>query len=321
MGATAAADGVVDVCSFWLDGQGAGAYFEGLFHRAPAYAHAFARSLGRSLGVPAETLTRTGSGGTAALIDLVASRTGSYDAQGHLARLDEEGVAIEIVHGSPWVCGDGSTVNDRLHDACRATRGRVRPWTGVDLLDPAEALRTVREGVGNGTQGFGVSPFLADRSPVDDDLRPVLDAIADTGLPLWVHCGHHLRAEVPLDLCTWREVDRLAGRYPRTTIVVGHAGWPWVPETLAVALRHPRVYLEISSHPPRRWSAPGSGFAALLPPQQMTRSRVLFGSGGTWVRDAPVPDLVDQLRATGMAEDVLVAWLRTNASRALDLVP
>jgi hypothetical protein len=41
-------------------------------------------------------------------------------------------------------------------------------------------------------------------------------------------------------------IDQVASDFPELPILVRHAGWPWVREAIAVAMRHRNVYLELS---------------------------------------------------------------------------
>ncbi len=36
-------------------------------------------------------------------------------------------------------------------------------------------------------------------------------------------------------------------------MVGGHTGWPWVEELIAMAWKHPNVYIAVSGHAPKYW--------------------------------------------------------------------
>ena len=46
-------------------------------------------------------------------------------------------------------------------------------------------------------------------------------------------------------------LDEVAVDFPELTIIACPPGWPWVHELIAVAWRHPNVYLDISGIPPK----------------------------------------------------------------------
>ena len=39
--------------------------------------------------------------------------------------------------------------------------------------------------------------------------------------------------------------------FPELKVIASHAGWPWILQMVAVAWRHPNVYLELSGIRPR----------------------------------------------------------------------
>lgn len=43
----------------------------------------------------------------------------------------------------------------------------------------------------------------------------------------------------------------MAGHFPELKLIASHAGWPWILQMVAVAWRHPNVYLELSGIAPR----------------------------------------------------------------------
>jgi predicted TIM-barrel fold metal-dependent hydrolase len=68
-------------------------------------------------------------------------------------------------------------------------------------------------------------------------------------------------------------VDRPALAFPELRFVLSHTGWPWVDEALAMAGKHPNVFLGTASYPPHRWSAELVRFVA-----GAGRGKVLFGT-------------------------------------------
>jgi predicted TIM-barrel fold metal-dependent hydrolase len=93
-------------------------------------------------------------------------------------------------------------------------------------------------------------------------------------LPLLMHVG----VPLPSMLMKYSHpflLDELALRHPDLTIIAAHAGAPWVLETLAVAVRHPNVYLDVSALPAiRRELLP---VVLALCAEQGLEDRVLFG--------------------------------------------
>src|SRR5262249_19559636 len=49
--------------------------------------------------------------------------------------------------------------------------------------------------------------------------------------------------------------DRPAIYFGAVRFVLSHTGWPWTGEAIAMAHKHPNVYLGTAAWPPNRWPA------------------------------------------------------------------
>ncbi|MDX3072644.1 amidohydrolase family protein [Streptomyces sp. NPDC088354] len=308
---------VVDACSLVYDDIGWRLYLARLAHNAPEYLDVFSGAFCRTFGAAhqdyRDALARRWQDAVDVLLPPGRPR---FDLDAHLAARQRQGVVAEFAMGSQELRPDGRTVNAWLLDTTAAVRDRVHVWAGIGLRDPAAALRELERAVAGGARGLCVIPFLDGTDPLDPRYAPVFDAAAALRLPVWLHTGHHFAARYPTGLGSWRTVETLASRHQDLLLVAGHAGWPDVQDMLLTAARHPGVYLEFSSHRPRRMPAPGSGWAPLLHhATSLARHRVLFGTS-TWVNPVPVAVLADELTALRLPSDVTAAWLHGNA-RAL----
>lgn len=313
--------GVVDVCAMQTDADGWRAYLRRLAEEAPAYLRMFATPLCHAFDADESTYRRSlEEGRLAQAVELlVAGLPAEVDLDACLADLDTQGIGYQVLHGVPEEYADGSGVNDTLAALAARAPHRLQAWLGLSLRDPDRAVAEVESCPRRGLRGITVNPFLDGTGPLEERNAPVFAAAERLGLPVWLHTGQHFVAERPLDICSWWHVDRLAGRHPELPILVGHAGWPWVRELVAVAQRHRRVRLEISSHRPSQMSARGSGWEPLLAAGAGSiRRKVLFGSCA-WVHRVPLGKLADEVRELGLGEAATEDWLSQNARRLLKL--
>src|SRR5947209_1137952 len=51
-------------------------------------------------------------------------------------------------------------------------------------------------------------------------------------------------------------VDRVAVDFPELRIVAGHIGWPWTEEMIAIAQKHPNVWIDTSAHVAKHFPPP-----------------------------------------------------------------
>ncbi len=310
---------VVDACALLYDNASWRAYLRRFTHGAAEYLDVFSKSFARFFGADHGAYRAALADGWEAAVDVLLPRDRPEpDLAAYLADRAAQGVVAEIAMGSPERLPDGDTVNDRVLDLTSRFRDRVRVWAGIALGDTGAALAELDRAVRAGATGLCVIPFLDGTDAADPAHTPVFGAAAEADLPVWLHTGHHFAAGRPTGIGSWRTLEALAARHPRLTLVAGHAGWPDVMETLLTAARHPRVYLEFSSHRARNMASPGSGWEPLLHhARTLARHRVLFGTS-TWVNPLPVGVLAAEVEALGLGEEITADWLSGNALRMLD---
>jgi predicted TIM-barrel fold metal-dependent hydrolase len=153
-------------------------------------------------------------------------------------------------------------------------------------------------------------------------------ACIELDVPVLVHTG------VPLPSMLLRHghpfgVDEVANRHPDLQIITAHLGVPWLLETIAVAVRHPNVYLDISALPSVEHRAVGPALTLCV--DRGLGDRLLFGSDFPLVDPAAYARQVNAFgpawlvrRLAGLAKitpSVRAAILGGNAARLLKLTP
>jgi predicted TIM-barrel fold metal-dependent hydrolase len=92
-----------------------------------------------------------------------------------------------------------------------------------------------------------------DRAFDHRDLYPFYALAADLDIPVVVQAGTsggRMASECGRPI----GIDRPALYFDRVRFVLSHTGWPWVEEAMAMALKHPNVYLGTAAYPPHHWS-------------------------------------------------------------------
>jgi predicted TIM-barrel fold metal-dependent hydrolase len=197
-----------------------------------------------------------------------------------LARMNAGGIGRACLLGpNPR---DGTTLtNELVHRMVAWAPDRFIGFVGVDPVGQgadrtrAEIERAVEEWNFRGVGEIGGEDLLAPAWEV------VYATCLERQLPILLHVG------IPLPSMSLREshpfvLDELANRHRDLTIIAAHVGAPWIIETLSVAVRHPNVYLDISTLPSIRKGLVPAVLA--LCTEQGLEERVLFGS------DYPVVD-------------------------------
>ena len=238
---------------------------------------------------------------------------GAWPLASTLAAMDEGGVRIGIA--SAWVGPLGALIsNDEVAAAVRLAPGRLAGVGSVDIRRPVEAVREVRRCVRElGFVGIRVLPWLWEVPPTDRRFYPVLAECCELNVPFCTQIGHTgplMPSEVGRPI---PYIDQVAIDFPELVIVGGHIGYPWTEETIAVATKHPNVYIDTSAYTAARYPEALVRYLA-----GHGRKKVLFGSNYPMI---PPARCLAGLDALGLDAETREAFLAGNAVRVFGLSP
>ena len=229
----------------------------------------------------------------AMLLDVPAEQT-------LLERMDAGGIAMACLMGpNPH---EGTTVsNDVVRRLVESHPSRFIGFLGVDPVrdgtsqTKADLERAVDHWGFKGVGEIGGCDFLVPEWAV------VFETCIRKQIPVLVHMG----VPLPSMLLKYGHpflLDELAHRYPDLTIIAAHSGAPWIMETLAVLVRHPNVYLDISTLPAIHEEL--ARVVLSLCAGRALEDRVLFGS------DFPVVDPCDYAMAVSrLTVPASIRWM------------
>jgi len=135
-----------------------------------------------------------------------------------------------------------------------------------------------------GLKGVKLNPH-AGFYPNDERLYPVYEKVTELGIPVMFHSGVKSPTEgTRVKYCQPIYLDDVTVDFPDMTIIIAHAGYPWVEETILVGLYSPNVYVDIST---LNQIEGALGYEAVLPTirrltASLGASRILFGSDFTY---------------------------------------
>lgn len=154
-----------------------------------------------------------------------------------------------------------------------------------------------------GFRGVKLHPTTTLADPAAEPTVELMRACADHGLPVLFHCGDD-------PMTTPQSIAAGAAQAPDTTVVLGHmGGYFHVDEAIAMAERHPNLYLETSAMP-YPWK-----IAEAV--RRIGPERVLYASDGPGCN----PKLeVEKVRMLGLPEEQERLVLGGNAARLLGIV-
>jgi len=189
-------------------------------------------------------------------------------------------------------------------------RAIVNPHHGMEAVRELE--RAVKE---LGLRSFYASPFRYGIRPNDKKFYPLYAKAVELGIPALVYCTMNYRTDFPMDLSHPVCLDEVARDFPEMTLVADCGGWPWVADMIGVARRHQNVYIDTAAHRPKYFATPGSGWEMLMQfGNTLLQDRIVFASG--WRNyQMPIGDVVREMRALPLKDQVKEKWLYRNAGR------
>ena len=234
-----------------------------------------------------------------------------------LRRLDADGIdrAVLVNYPSPDLMGFTSRVNQYVAEYCAAAPDRLIAMGGVHPRFTEDAAAEVRRAADMGVRALKLHPPHMAVEPNAylhglDALRALYGEAERLGLPVMIHTGTSIFPGARSRTGEPMRVDDVAVDFPRLTIILAHGGRPlWMEQAFFLVRRFPRVYMDVSSIPPK-------SILRYFPRLAEISDKVLYGS------DWPAPgvkSMAESLRGfreIGLPPEVEARILDLNA-RAL----
>ncbi|MBO0748851.1 MAG: amidohydrolase [Porphyrobacter sp.] len=189
-------------------------------------------------------------------------------------------------------------------------------------IDPHKGKYGAREARGlienHGVKGFKFHGIAQNAHPADRMAYPIYEVIAEYKLPAIFHTGHSgmgtgMRGGGGMRLKYGEPmlIDDVAVDFPDMKIILAHPSWPWVDQSLSMALHKDNVFIDLSGWSPKYFPKQVIQYA-----NTQLKHKMLFGS------DFPLihPDKwIDAAKDVGFREEVMPGIMKDNAARVLGL--
>ena len=228
-----------------------------------------------------------------------------------LSAMDQAGVGLGLI--SAWWGPNGPLIpNEFVVDLVSRYPDRFRGLASVNLFKPMDGVRDARHLVKeNGFVGVRQVQWLWNLPPTDRRYYPLYAACVDLDVPICLQVGHTgpLMPSEPGRPIPY--IDEVALEFPDLKMVCGHIGYPWTQEMIAVATKHPHVYIDTSAYTAKRY-----------PPELVEymktngRRKVMFGTNYPMI---PPTKCLEHLDDLGLEDDARDLFLFQNAQRVFKL--
>jgi predicted TIM-barrel fold metal-dependent hydrolase len=229
-----------------------------------------------------------------------------------IATMDAADVGFGLL--SAWRGPNGQDLisNDEVAEWIRLHPKRFGGLATVDLDRPMEAVRELRRRVREGFLGLRVVPWLWNAPPTDRRYYPLFAECVELGVPFCTQVGHTGPLRPSETGRPIPYIDEVALDFPELVIVCGHVGYPWTEEMVAVARKHPNVYIDTSAYTIKRLPDELVRFMKSGTGQR----KVLFGSNYPMMTHAHA---LAGLSDLGLADEARRDFLHGNAERVFKL--
>ncbi len=236
-----------------------------------------------------------------------------------LSEMDEAGVvkALLVAEDMRWTIGK-KVANDVIAAGVKRYPDRFLGLASVDPHGGSEAVAELERAVTElGLVGLTLWPPFH-RLPADHRLYyPLYEKALELGIFVILHTSVNFSRTSPLELARPIHLDQVAVDFPDLRLVASHAGWPWVTEMVAVAWRHPNVFMEFSAMRPKYMTRPGSGWEPLFNyGRTILKDRVMFATSWPLL---PMKRSVEEVLQFPLPAEVKAKWLYGNAACFLGL--
>lgn len=235
-----------------------------------------------------------------------------------LAQMDQAGIDQAVVHAEYETGDQADKLNQSVANLVAQYPARFK---GIGTFSQEDinikrALKQIDECIDLQFIGLSVQPAFFGMTIDDKRLYPIYAKAMENNLLVALHTGVNyttnrtMAGEHPL------LIDSVCCDFPDLTIVASHAAWPWISDMVAVARRHPNVYLEFGGLAPKYIGTKGSGWDMMFQfMNSVLKEQILYGT------DWPVMDhqrTLNEWRELDLKPEVLERLFETNAKRLIN---
>jgi len=202
-------------------------------------------------------------------------------------------------------------------EAVKRHPDRFYGLAGIDPTEGMKGVRALQHAVEDlGFIGAHLYPHWFEMAPDHARYYPFYAKCVELGVPIQLQVGQSLIYDPDRPLRSVGRpitLDAVACDFPELKLVGIHIGIPWTDEMIAMAAKHPNVYIVADAYAPKHWPAQ---FVRYI--DSYGQDKVMFGT------DFPVltfERMRDEIETLGLRPEPKRKFLRDNAIRVYGLKP
>lgn len=233
-----------------------------------------------------------------------------------IAQMEQSGISLAVLQAE-YSYGNINLLNQHVGETVKQHPDTLIGFAGIDPLASDDPVADLDRYITNwGMKGLNLQPWVQGMYCHDKRFYPLYSYCQQKDIPVTIHAAINFSVTRKIDYSHPRYLEEVACDFPKLTIVANHAGWPWVSEMVAVAWKHPHVYLEIGGVSPKYMIMPGTGWETFLTyGNSVLKNQIIFATDSIVPHDRVIKE-VDLLPLKDSVKENL---LYKNALRVLKL--
>ncbi|NLI52714.1 MAG: amidohydrolase family protein [Clostridiales bacterium] len=236
-----------------------------------------------------------------------SQRTGSLDQ--FVREMDEAEVEISVVPGRKAI----GVTNGEMLELEKLYPGRFIVFPYIDPMDGLPVKEQVDRYLQTGKcRGVSIEPTHQPSPYAFDHPKAfeMYEILQEAGLPLFISYSAKLMELIDPD--SVRQLGVVVYRFPNLKLVIGHGGWPWHREVMAMAFNDPNVYMI-----PDMYGLAGAGGEDYVKAANtILKDQMLFGTAYPIISQKSAAAYYE---TCGIKESVLSRFFYDNAAKLLTL--
>jgi len=180
-------------------------------------------------------------------------RTIPIDIEEQIGQMRAAGVQRAVICAADITTTWGrKTPNEVIAKLCERYPDVFIGFAGADPYRGMEAVREFEHAIKSlGLRGLNLAPWLHKLLANDKRYYPLYAKAVELNVPVVLAMSSHFDPTSSFETGNPTYLDEVCVFFPELKVIASHAGWPWILQMVAVAWRHPNVYLELSGIRPR----------------------------------------------------------------------